>query len=239
MRNFVSATCCLIVGLEVLIGVPLAVCVGFFTVSGDFSGTYVAESPVPGPVYSSATYLPQPLPVSPYGVCTEPGKPVASFDPYAASKATPSVCPAPTASMACAVPPLPPASPVVASLPASDPAADQLPPLPPASTVIEEPQFLARVSVSEACTDHAKQASSEAELRDSLLATAHLLYGQADRHEANQEYALADQLRSLARDLRDQASSISRRMAEDQPEPVANPTEPAATTVTVGPPPLG
>ena len=239
MRNFVAATCCLIVGLEVLIGVPLAVCVGFFCVSWETSGAHIAESPVSSPVYSPTTYLPPPLPASPHGgVYTEPGRPYPAYDPYTTSPKV-TVCPAPTACTAFVAPPLSTALPVAAALPASDPAADQLPPLPAANTPAEEPQFLARVSVGEACTDNAKQTSPEAELRDSLVATAHLLYGQADRHEGNQEYDLADQLRTLARDLRDQASSISRRMREKQSEPTANPYEPAATTVTVGPPPLG
>jgi hypothetical protein len=237
MRSFISATCCLIVGLEILVGVPIAVCVGFLCVSWETSGSYVAETPVSGPVYSRPTYLPPPLPAAPLGAYTDPGKPSVTYDPYSPSPKA-SVCPAPTASMAC-VAPLPSSWPAVASLPASDPAADQLPPLPAANSHPNEPQYLARVSVTEACTDSAKQPSPEAELRDSLQSTAALLYGQADRHEADQEYDLADQLRSLARDLRDQASSISRRIQERQPEPVDNPVEPAATTVTVGPPPLG
>jgi hypothetical protein len=99
-----------------------------------------------------------------------------------------------------------------------------------------EPQVLTRVSASNGSESGDQHTSPDVELRDSLQATAQLLYQQADRHEANQDYDLADQLRSLARDLRDQANSISRR---NQLEPVANPTEPAATTVTVGPPPLG
>lgn len=228
MRNFVAATCCLIVGLEVLIGVPLAVCVGFFSVSSDISGTYVADSTVPAPVYSPATYYPPPLPAGPASVCTVPST------PYSASPATPLLCPAPPSSTACIVLPT-----VPASLPASDPAADVLPPLPPMAPAAGEPQVLARVSASNGSESGDQHASSEAELRDSLHTTAQLLYQQADRHEANQEYDLADQLRSLARDLRDQASSISRRISENQPEPANNPTEPAATTVTVGPPPLG
>jgi hypothetical protein len=231
MRNFVSATCCLIVGLEVLIGVPLAVCVGFFTVSGDFSGTYVADSTVPAPVYSPATYYPPPLPAGPAPMCVEPGKALPSCNPY--TSPAPSICPALTGGPSYTEPP---SAALVASLPASDPAADQLPPLPSGRAATDEPQFLARVSVSESCTDDAQQASPEAELRKSLLSTAELLYAQADRHEAKQEYDLADQLRSLARDLRDQAGNISWR---NQLEPGANPTEPAATTVTVGPPPLG
>lgn len=282
MRNFVAATCCLIVGLEILIGVPIAVCLGFLCVGSEFTGTYVVESQVPGPVYSTATYLPPPLPAHPPGLHADPGKPVSAFDPYAASQATPSICPAPTASTACVLPPpLPSASPVVASLPASDPAADQ----PPVSRVAtSSPEAAAGATDPAAAAEHATDAESflsrfagpsvfltmddvqeltgggvstgndlplkpfgdnptdespESALRASLVATAQLLYRQADRHEANQEYDLADQLRSLARDLRDQASSISRRISENHPEPAADPTEPAATTVTVGPPPLG
>jgi hypothetical protein len=168
----------------------------------------------------------------------------------------------------------------VASLPASDPASD---PLPCAPSTINQPkqatvaanaegaglQFLAHICVEgdrpdTGCADAGcQQPAGERALILSLLGTAQLLYQQAERHEEETEYNLADRLRSLARDLRDEAISIDRRSPNSPPPPpVSAPaatTAPASTpwqspdsapaekllpteeprTVTVGPPPLG
>jgi hypothetical protein len=258
MRNFVAASCCAIVGLEILIGVPLAVCMGFLCVGADFSGTYVAETPVAPPIYSSAIYQPGPLPAAlPPPVCTVPATPTATFDPYVSLPAAPKVCPAPVASALATLPPY------AGSLPASDPAAD--PPMPAADNPADPkyadrdlPQFVARVSGSEAGAEDCQCASPENELVESLQVSAQLLYQQADRHEVNQEYDLADRLRTLARGLRDESISIRLRVRESEgvSEPPARdpllpvlPAPPAdvpvvplpqeGPTASVGPPPRG
>lgn len=250
MRSFVAATCCLIVGLEILIGVPVAICLGFLCLgTGTVPGVQLAEAQYvgptcPPPLYSAPVgYSPGPLPCGPY-------------DPsYPPSSISPATCPAPVA------------PPVVASLPASDSAADPLPwrakPAPPS----DGPQFLAHVCLEGDCpggqcasANLAQNASAEAVLADSLLTTAYLLYQQADRHEEETEYDLADRFRSLARDLRQESFSIDRRSPDYNTAPVvepapassadpwqppasASPAQPAPVeeprTVTVGPPPLG
>ena len=234
MRSFVSAACCLIVGLEVLIGVPVAVCLGFFCLGSQaVSGVYVSEAQFspptcPPPIYSAPVFASTPVPCGPYD---------ATFSPT----------PLPPATSPASITPA-----AVASLPASDPAADGLPALPNTAIAVDGPQFLARVCAEvnspadrTDCTDATKSAPAELGLLASLLASANLLYQQADRHEADQEYSLADRLRTLARDLRDEASSISRRTPVNNPAPVADPmptAEPApaeSRTVTVGPPPRG
>lgn len=239
MRNFVAATCCLIVGLEVLIGVPTAVCLGFLCLdSGAVPGVYVSEaqfdSPTcPPPIYSAPIYCPAPVQAGPYPSAPLP----APFPP------APSVSPSR---------PDPWAPAVVASLPASDPAANPLPPQPNFAVAIDGPQFLARVCAEENCPaaktddrDAEKKTVPERELAESLRVSASLLYEQADRYEADEEYDLADRLRTLARDLRDEASSIRRRLPDYDTPPVAEPWPAAAPakaeprTVTVGPPPLG
>jgi hypothetical protein len=254
MKSFVAASCCLIVGLEILIGVPLAVCLSFFCLDVGVAvpGVQVADagyvSPTcPPPIYSAPVFSPGPVPCGPY-------------DP------------------ACLPPPLPPtngyaasAVPVVASLPASDPACDPAPRAPSVASPPPRPnasaecqlessglQFLAHVCVEGDCPDAActeaecmNKPTGEPALVESLLATAQLLYQQAERHEADTEYDRADRLRMLARDLRDEAQSILRRLPTNTlaPEtwPAAEPANQAVApasaaeprTVTVGPPPLG
>jgi hypothetical protein len=62
MRSFVAATCCLIVGLEILIGVPVAVCLGFLCLGvGPVQSVYVSEAQFDGPtcpppIYSAPVY---------------------------------------------------------------------------------------------------------------------------------------------------------------------------------------
>jgi hypothetical protein len=146
MRNFVAASCCLIVGLEVLVGVPLAVCLGFLCFGSGFSETYVTEVPGPAPIYGTPAYMPPPLP-QPLAPAGSAGP--ATFDPYApAPKVT--VCPAPTA---CPMPtmtlPLPAgpssladasgsyAQPYAAAVPSENPANEPLAELP--AVVASEP----------------------------------------------------------------------------------------------------
>ena len=257
MRNFVAASCCAIVGLEILIGVPVAICMAFLCLGGGVTGTYVAETPV-GPIYAPTAYnMPATLPPK---VCTVPHQPYPTFDPYVAVPSHPQVCPAPVASGLATLPP------PIASLPASDPAAD--PPL----AADEQPrdvapadgdaqQFVARVSGNEPQHDDQQCASPEAGLLDSLQATAQLLYRRADHHEAGQEYDLADRLRALARSLRDEAISIRLRIRDSEPsanevltrDPLVSPlpdnpppasplpsvSPPEGPTASVGPPPRG
>ncbi|HEX5105270.1 MAG TPA: hypothetical protein VFV87_15730, partial [Pirellulaceae bacterium] len=228
MRSFVAATCCLIVGLEILIGVPVAICLGFLCLgAGAAPGVYVSEAQFdaptcPPPIYSSPVYSPGPVPCGPY----DPSYPPSSQSP---SPMKPSVCPVPMAPG------------VVASLPASDSAADPLPHCTSNSTVSEypiaatssadglQPQLFAHVCLEGDCpagqsdrADSTRKSSPESALAEALLATATLLYQQADGHEIEQEYALADRLRALARDLRDEASSIGRRSPDYDFGPVSD-----------------
>lgn len=228
MKGFVAASCCLIVGLEILIGVPLAVCLGFlFLGSEAVSNVYVSEAQFAVPTCPPPIYSAPQFPVTPYAPAYGPAtSPVAD-------------CPAPLA----------PA--VVASLPASDPAAQPLPSLVSVNVrqAANEPQFLATVCADVSCPSAQPEAeecgaerSGESKLVESLHASAALLYQHAERHEADQEYSLADRLRSLARDLRDEAGSVSRRSPICEPAPVeSGPPAPVSEprTVTVGPPPLG
>jgi hypothetical protein len=245
MRSFVAATCCLIVGLEVLIGVPVAVCLGFLCLGvGPVQSVYVSEAQFsaptcPPPIYSAPMYSPGPVPGGPY-----------------AQSYPPTVFPTPIA----------PA--VVASLPASDPASDPLPYAPSSMSSPTQPavaakpessslQFLAHICAhgdcpeAECIDDSCQESTGDRALVLSLLGTAQLLYHQAEQHEEETEYDLADRLRLLARDLRDEAFSIDRRSPNNPPPPpqsapAASPApalKPAPLeeprTVTVGPPPLG
>ena len=86
MRSFIAASCCAIVGLEILIGVPVAVCLGFLCFGSEFSGTYVAEAQYQPPIYAPVPYTPSALPA---------GKAMPTFDPYACPPPLPTLCPAP------------------------------------------------------------------------------------------------------------------------------------------------
>jgi hypothetical protein len=249
MRNFVAASCCLIVGLEILVGVPVAVCLGFLCIGSEFGGAYMVEAQPSGVAYSAVPFNLPTLPATPQVAIVAPGQPLPAFDPYTPPMAPPSICPAPSPTAV-----IPPAVPTVASLPASDLAADA----PSAHTSLalelavaqteqashdavprDGPQFLARVCASESSGQSGHHTSPEAELLESLRETAQLLYRRAERHEADREYDLADHLRSLARDLRDEAASVSCHLPTEQPMSSNEPAERQATTVTVGPPPRG
>ncbi len=96
MRKFIAGFCCLVVGVQVLVGVPLAVCLGFYMLAGGgppsvaydsySSGSYPAT--VPPPNYSPPPHFPS-SPVVP------PLMPMAAPLPIAAGADIPASLPLP------------------------------------------------------------------------------------------------------------------------------------------------
>jgi len=259
MRSFVAASCCAIVGLEILIGVPVAVCLGFFCFGSEFSGTYVAESQYQQPMYAPMPYTPSALPS---------GKVMPTFDPYVCPPPLPALCPAPASAQAAPsaagrMPPavLPSPSSVNAdeanavaaepSLNVPTPSADQaevtaesLLALRAGHSIflsVDDAQQLLAGGVSTGddlplptSTDGpTTEDTSESKLLASLRQTARLLYRHADRREESRDYDAADSLRTLARRLLEQAEIVSDQLPDDRSASVPS------TGVTVGPPPRG
>jgi hypothetical protein len=87
MRKFIATCCCLIVGLQVLIGVPLVICVVFFAYASAASGPVFVTSAAPPsdyPVYSGG---PGPLSPSPYAPQPVTGPPKIAPSPVALPEA--------------------------------------------------------------------------------------------------------------------------------------------------------
>jgi hypothetical protein len=229
MRSFVAASCCLIVGLEILIGVPVAVCLGFLCFGSEFSGTYVAESQYQPPIYA-------PVPYSPSSLST--GKPLATFDPYVCPPPLPACCPAPVAAQSGDCKELQPPPPNVKVVAANDalvqPAANS------AAPIGDAQQFVARVFSEENCpqsTANGEPAALTA-LATSIRQTTHLLYRHAERCEEAGDFSEADGIRSLARDLRQEVERLT-HSTEGAPLLSEAPVNVLPSGVTVGPPPRG
>jgi hypothetical protein len=261
MRSFVAASCCAIVGLEILIGVPVAVCLGFFCFGSEFSGAYVAETQYQQPIYAGVPYTPSALP---------PGKPVMTFDPYASCPPPPlpALCPAPPSARSgdCEEPQLRFPSYTVAAAhdPLVEPAADSAPPpVRPSSTaqIADSPagpqtvvgagstsrltigdaqQLVARVCSEESCPEATAESQPDtlAELTASIRRTTHLLYRHAERREEAGEFSEADCLRNLARELRQEGERLT-HTSEEAPLLSEAPVSVLPSGVTVGPPPRG
>jgi hypothetical protein len=70
MRRAVAGFCCVVVALEVLIGVPVVVCIGMLTLAQD-SGLVVGQTYyAPPPVGPFDPYTPPPLPAAPFSQAT-------------------------------------------------------------------------------------------------------------------------------------------------------------------------
>lgn len=279
MRKFFAAACCVIVVLQLLIAVPLVVCIAFFSVASGESfvvptqsyspeyGTPVGYSPSPvctsescppqlavAPAYSapmpaSNSYAPampptiadapQATPWNPAPV-TAPkyedpspaqhaaiaevrerlgspiddafGNPTPPADPIAAYASTPVGKPA-AATVPQSAPDLtvPPPFPVAA---ATNPLADESPAVgPPADATIGTKPDAGSCKMNPIVT-----------LVESLRVSAEHLYTLSQSLEADGNYGRADQLRKLARDIREEIQIISH---EHLPTPA-----PASATVT-------
>jgi len=271
MRKFVAGACCLIVGLQVLVGVPLVVCLVFYGLTQGGGPIAVQVNPssfepctVPppsySPSYSAAPYLPGP-PASLGPTVQLPSLP----PPIPASFAGP---PAPmdhpdeNASAAIAEVrerngnPL--AETFVAAAPPSRPSADSSPTLrpvlasetasvlpaaesstqPPASSHIEQ----ANEAVSPPVASQPKSApdaKSEARrLIASLQSSVELLYTLCATYEVDGNYGRADQVRKLARDIRDEVDIIRRHELPPPEVSAASLDGPAAPPVGPQPKPV-
>jgi hypothetical protein len=229
MRSFLVTACCVIVGLQVLIGVPLAVCVVFLS---------LVEAPAPVVLPGPVAYDPAPvcLPTCPPPV-EWPAKPaVTDLQPIVESRA---IAGSPLAE-----------SSLAASSPAEDlrqfvTALEQVATgeaiLPPAEAPAKEPADCGNPPLK-------PEASCQSPLVDSLSTSVEQLYAHAQRLETDGNYGRADQVRRLAREIRDvilqnQSRSPSERIAEPAPAPTVteasfNPEPPPPPAPAVPPPPV-
>lgn len=116
MRKFIAGCCCLIVGLEVLICVPIAVVVAYAYGAASAPSQLVLETRPDGVQVASGGYMPaspasascgpldschsmpawQPMPNNPQPLAYAPSAlPVPAYDPYTSAPAQPSVSPPP------------------------------------------------------------------------------------------------------------------------------------------------
>jgi hypothetical protein len=265
MRRFLVASCCVIVALQVLIGVPLAVCIGFFSLvevgsvevqSGNqFSAMPppLPYSAVPSPVgYAPAANYCAPAsnnftpPAMAPSMTSPPGWIPTALPPVAAT----SPSPAPDA-----IPTTPGLEPIVesraeqgsplaeSSLAAASPAEEARafvaalehvaatePASPPADAAHDAE---ATASALPPCQDLAgkpDQAGQPAALVAALRTSVEHLYPLAQSLETDGCYDRADQLRDLARKIREEIDTINRDLLPPPPPPLAEPQ--AVPTVT-------
>lgn len=215
MSRFFAAACCVVVALQVLIGVPLAVCIGFL------SCVELPAVPVqPGPPSFAPTAMdwtpPPPLP----DVCTP--EPIANLQPIVESRAQYG-------------------SPLVGSSLAAGSPGEELrqfatalkgvagieeAPLPSLALSPETNQCHVPAAPP-AAGDRCAPGENEA-LISSLAASVEHLYALTQRLEADGEYGRADQVRRLARDVRDEIG-VLRRHENPPPMPLDEPAPPAST----------
>lgn len=234
MRKFVAACCCVIVGLEVLIAVPLVVCVVMFAYM-EAAGTTVTvqAQPVdfPGTGYHNPAIVPAPSYSSPY--------------PTSPSPAAMAILPAPVAPTTCPLPPLPAEITAIAEVRQHNgspldgtivaPSSPALPPaIDPFVAAVEQ------VAVNEAaCLMPPPEASAQppatvlkpepeaepaagpkpAALLEALYASSEHLYLKANDLEADGNYSRADEVRSLARRIRDEIDILRRESPTTPPVP--------------------
>lgn len=258
MRRFLVASCCVIVALQVLIGVPLAVCIGFFSLvevgsvevqaSNQFSTMPppLPYSPMPSPVgYApAANYC---APASNYCAAPAMAPPIAS---------PPSLAPASPPSLAYAeVPTTPGLEPIVESRAEhGSPLADSS--LAAASPAEEVRQFVAaleHVAATEPVPPPADaaqpaKAGQPADLVTALRTSVEHLYPLAQSLETDGYYDRADQLRDLARKIREEIDTINRDLLPPPAEPETvqstvteasyDPAPPAVSAPAAAPPPV-
>jgi hypothetical protein len=226
MRKFVAACCCVIVGLEVLIGVPLVVCVFAFAYMEAAGTTVTVQSqPVDYPmsVCSNPAVVPAPNYSNGYASTPSP-TPLASTGPWApVPSTTPAVCPPPPSPEVTAiaevrqqngspldgtiVAPVNPTSPpsiwpfiaAVEQVAAKETACLMPPPVAPTEPV---------AAVNPVEPNAAPAVSQPGGLVEALRVCSEQLYVKANDLEANGEYGRADEVRSLARRIRQEIQTL-------------------------------
>ena len=270
MRKFVAGFCCVVVGLQVLIGVPLAVCLVFFAVTQGGGGpvAFEAHSGNPFPATIAPPNYSGPQPYFPGSQTI--GLPTAnSAPPVKAAIDTPpsrtELGPWATAERA--------ESPEVAAIVEArerigSPLVGSILDTPPAhqSPQVELVQTLREIAADEgpstlpppvnvepsAQATAAPSVASEPQQQDALLAllqnAAEQLYVLATKQEDRGNFGRADQLRQLARDIREELEMIRgeespRPALQSSPPPTAlrgaEPTSPSAAEPqksAIGPP---
>ena len=203
MSRFFAAACCVIVALQVLVGVPLAVCIGFL------SCVQLPAVPVqPGPPnYTPAAMDWTPSPPLP-DVCTPP--PLASLQPIVESRAQYG-------------------SPLAGSSLAAGSPDEELHQF---TTVLEHVATEAAPQAPAKAPPHAgnppPKTDVSAPLVESLSAAIEPLYVHAQRLEGDGKYDRADEVRRLAREMREHVYQIGC----DYPPAVPLAPTAAAPTVT-------
>jgi hypothetical protein len=218
MRRFLVGSCCVIVALQLLIGLPLAVCIGFLSMiphrsfdvhmdGGYVEPSMVGYSPVP------VTYAPSPCTTS----CPS------SYPTYDAPTTPPIVSPSVAAPM---IPnSLVAASPVLSGEQSSVETADEY--IAAFKQVAEEDALIPAPPASETeASCHCENA-----LVDSLSTAVTHLYELARNLEADGSYGQADHIRDLARKIREEINIINITRGER-----ASPVEPQAATAAITPP---
>ena len=242
MRKFVAACCCVIVGLEVLIGVPLVVCVIAFAYMGA-AGTAVVVSSQPVDFSPSACSSPAVVPAPDYShdyAATPTPIPMASTGPYASVPSTiPAVCPPPPSPEVPAIaevrqqngspldgtvvapsnaaPSIEPFVAAVEQIAANETACLMPPPVAPANPA---------AAVNPVEPNAAPAAPQPGILVEALRVCSDQLYVKANDLEANGAYGRADEVRSLARRIREEIQTL---VAEAPVIPLVPSTVTAAT----------
>lgn len=217
MRKFIAGCCCLIVGLQVLIGVPLAVCLIFYgMVQGggpiavqvqpsafdpatipplNYSTPqpYVSGVPVAGPV-DCVPALPPPVAAS-YSVPSS----VAMPDPVNRSKRAED----PTASAAIAEVLERNGDPLEDTFVGAQSTQSKAADTPPA-VAVSEPRAEALLPAIAPADSKARSS----QLIDSLTCSVQRLYALATDYEDQGNFGRADQVRKLARDIREEVEII-------------------------------
>ncbi len=238
MRRFLVTACCVIVALQVLIGVPLVVCIAFLSL---VEMPTVSLQPTPVHYASAPVDLPAPLPPDYY-----PKAPVSNLQPIVESRAQYG---SPLAESSLAAPS--PAEELRQFVTALEQLATGNE-APPNQLAPPSDQLPAPAATIHPASDCQATSSDSAALLASLGASVEHLYALCQRLEADTEYSRADEIRQLARRIREEMDAVRRH--ESPPAPVTweeptlppptvteasfNPEPPPAPAPAIPPPPV-
>jgi hypothetical protein len=242
MRKFVAACCCVIVGLEVLIGVPLVVCVIAFAYMGA-PGTSVMVSSQPVDFSPSACSNPAVVPAPDYShdyAATPTPIPMALTGSYVPATSTmPAVCPPPPSPEVTAIAQVRQqnGSPLDGTVVAPSNAASSIGPFVAAveqiaaneTACLMPPPVAPNNPVADANpveSPTAPAAPQPGNLVEALRVCSDQLYVKANDLEASGNYGRADEVRGLARRIREEIQTL---VAEAPVIPLVPSTVTAAT----------
>lgn len=223
MRKFIAGFCCVVVGLQVLIGVPLAVCMVFYalTQSGGGPVAFEMHSGNQFPATISPPGYPSPQPYLPGSPGNQP--PILPAPPPLPATVTLTPAPSNPAAAEAAIAEVRERIPSQLTGTIFDPAAEFVE---VASATDAVPATPAAAAVEPNCV----------ELREHLLAGAAQLYAVASRLEQNEEYDRADRLRELAREIRQALRQIEHSQSQGVSLPTTAPEFSTAPPAAVEPP---